>query len=119
MVNTNLGDIFVRERLCKVLTEIKELNISKIDRDIALILDGTDFEEIFNNNPKEIEAKLNYKVMELNMLIVCAKKGFDYFYKNELPKYKKYLSEKDYEETVKNFETVLECVNIALEEEAN
>lgn len=114
-------DIFLKDKLSRILTDIKELNAKKIDRDIELIWDGVDYNEIFNNQPKEIELELANKVQELNMLIICAKKGFDYFYNEELPKYKKYLSEEEYNATVKQFEEIIALKDIEFKEseEAN
>jgi hypothetical protein len=119
MDNKNLLDIFVKERLCKVLTDIKKLNADKIDRDIALILNGEDYNVIFDGKPKEIEIQLSNKVRELNILIVCAKFGFDYFMEKELPKYKNFLSEKEYNETVEYFKEILELEDIDLSGEVN
>ena len=121
MSEPNVLDVFLKDKLSRVLTEIKELNAKKIDRDIALIWDGADYEDIFNTKPKEIEMELSKKVQELNMLIVCAKKGFDYFYETELPKFKRFLDEKTYSEMVEQFEQILALKDVKFEEseEAN
>jgi hypothetical protein len=110
-------EIFLKERLCKVLTEIKELNSAKIDRDINLILETDDYDEIFNNKPKEIEKELAMKIRELNVLIICAKKGFDYYFNEELPKNKEFMSPEEYAEMEANFKNILDLKNIDLDDE--
>ena len=112
-------EIFLKERLCKVLTEIKELNSAKIDRDINLILESDDYEEIFSNKPKEIEVELSKKLRELNVLITCAKKGFDYYFNVEMPKAKEYLSPEEYANMEENFKNILELGEIDLDEEGD
>ena len=97
------GNVFLRNRIVKVLKEINELNKQKVDRDIEKIENNVSFEEIFRPTKlDEITLKAENKKYELNLLISCSIYGF-----GVLDGFLKHAKEKMNEEEYTMFEGLI------------
>ena len=117
MGKIKLGELFLKERICNVLEEIKKLNSEKIDTDVERIKNGTPLEDIFfKSSHHEINDKLWAKQNELKLLIAIAKEGFDYLEKM-LPNLKENFDEKAYKELEDMSKFLIETADVEVDEE--
>ena len=117
MGKIKMGELFLKERICMVMEDIKQLNIEKIDTDIERIKNGVALEEIFfKTNRREINDKLWSKQNELKLLISCVSEGIEYL-TEILPQLKENFEEDAYSELEKLANKIIELANVEVDEE--
>ena len=112
-------ELFLRERISKTLEEIKNLNVKKIDADIADIENYVPFEEIFFKAARgnEIKNKLRERQLELNLLITCVVEGIEYLSEKFLPQIKGQFDEEGYAEMEKLVNNIVSLADVEIDEE--
>lgn len=101
MEKHNSIDIFVRERLVKVLTNIKELQNRKFDADIEDIKNyDIEAAEIFFSPKRhaDIKEELDKTTLELKLLLAIDAEGLEFLTEKLLPDLKANMPEENYKE---------------------
>lgn len=117
MGKIKLGELFLKERICNVMEDIKKLNNEKIDTDVEKIKNGTPLEDIFfRANHSEINNKLWNKQNELKLLIAVLGEGFEYLEKM-LPQLKDNFDEETYNKMEEMAKYLIETAYVEIDEE--
>lgn len=110
MEKIKVEEIFLRDRISKVITELKELQVTRMETDIEDTLNyDVDLRDIFFSNTRhaDINEKIKTKQFELNILLSCSLEGFEFLYEKLLPEFKDKFSEEEY----KNLEKLAKDLN--------
>lgn len=118
MGKVKMSEIFLRERLCKVMEEIKQLNIERIDKDIEDVKNYIDINALFaSDRHVGINAKLIRKQNELKLISVCLFEGIEYLTEKLIPELKE-NAPKDFVEEIETLaNTLVSMAKVEIDDE--